>query len=49
METSGTQIFHGFISCPIVYLDKQEGTLTTFAGKVQNMPTWTEEAMDNKL
>lgn len=42
-------IFPGLIYCPIVHLDKQERTLTTFAGEVLNAPMWAEETIGHKL
>lgn len=35
--------FHGIVYCPIMYLDKQKGTLTTLAEEVLNVPIWQEE------
>lgn len=35
--------FHGIVYCPIMYLDKQKGTLITLAEEVLNVPIWPEE------
>lgn len=38
--------FHGIVYCPIMYLDKQKGTLITLAEEVLNVPIWPEETGD---
>lgn len=42
-------IFHGFIYCALVYLDKQGRTLTTFVAEVLNVPMWAAETTGYKL
>lgn len=41
--------FHGIAYCPIMYLDKQEGTLTTFVEDMLNAVFWAEETLGYKL
>lgn len=43
------EFLHGIAYCPIMYLDKQEGTLTTFVEDMLNVLFWAEETLGYKL